>query len=964
MKRQFFKGCFNIFLVISLIVSVVAFAGTTGKISGRVVDRATGEGLIGANVMIEGTQLGAVTNVKGEYFVINIPPGVYRIKVTYMGYKGEVRTDVLVEADKSIPLEFKLESTVLTGEQVNVTAYRAGRVEIDLTATKTNYQVNQVIENAGVNNLSDVLQLQADVVDDHFRGGRVGETAYYIGGASINDPLSSQRLYDPLVLGLDQVEVLTSGFSAEYGNAQSGVINMTPKEGGTKWQTQLQFSGSTPYYKQFGGSPYDPNKVMTFWDKQATPTNPLSFMNPAFWGLEDAARLGQPYWKDNGMAIPTQRTLTGQDSTWLEYFTMQEARARMSLVGLDYENRNIDPRVDFTIGGPLTSNLRLFVAGRHQTTMAQAPLPRPNFERQLMGNLVWQPSMSNKFRYTYNYVFRYNEQRDWSDFSKNQHFNLDISVPKQQRLSQQTGLYWNHVFNPSTFMEVNAQMLYGKEQIRGDSQHDDVYYLETMRDGHPLDSSEFTGGFGNEGLATFDQIYHETYTYALDASTTSQLNKYNLLKGGIQASSYDILVNDDQNRETRKESAVTKYHKYPFEGGIYLQDKLEFEGLIANLGLRYDFYQFNGDYYTNIYAPYKNPDYDPTKDSYIDRGPFYDKSKALTAKSKLYNQLQPRIGVSFPLSASSVFHLNYGTFTQRPPFEVAYYDRFVRVGTVERMHNPNLKPENTQSYDFGLVHALPFGLKLDVSAYYKNVKNLIEEAIYFDSQQNYYTTYANRDYANINGFHFNLEKETGFFRSYIKYTYQSARGKSSNNTDAPVVFFEKPPVGQESVVLPDPKDIYMDYDRTHRVIANARFFTPVEYGPKVLNHSLLGNMVFSFTYTFMSGRPYTWDPKGLGLRMNERSPNEQELRCKIQKTIKTGDNTIKLYVEGFNLLNNKVWDYDVVFDPTGERIVLYETVPAKKYYFVSEPEDVYMKFIYSLYKNEPRHFRLGVIWEF
>ena len=513
-------------------------------------------------------------------------------------------------------------------------------------------------------------------------------------------------------------------------------------------------------------------------------------------------------------------------------------------------------------------------------------------------------------------------------------------------------------------MELNAQMLYGKEQIRGDSQHDDVYYLESMRDGHPLDSSEFTGGFGNEGLATFSQIYHETFTYALDASTTSQLNRYNLIKAGLQFSSYDIWVNDDHNRDSYKESAVTQYRKYPFEGGLYLQDKLEFEGLIANLGLRYDFYQFNGDYYTNIYAPYKNPDYDPTQEAYIDRGPFYDKNKALSAKSKLYTQLQPRIGVSFPLSESSVFHLNYGTFTQRPPFEVAYYDRFVRVGTVERLHNPNLKPENTQSYDFGLVHALPFGIKLDVSAYYKNVKNLIEEAIYFDSQQNYYATYANRDYANINGFHLNLEKETGFFRSYVKYTYQSATGKASNSSDAPVVFFEQPPAGLQSVVLPDPQDIYMDYDRTHRVIANARFFTPVQYGPKVFDHSLLGNMVFSFTYTFMSGRPYTWDPKGFGLRMNERSPSEHDLRCKIQKTIKLRDNSLKLYVEGFNLLNSNVWDYDVVFDPTGERLVIYESVPGKKDYFVSEPEDVYMKFLWSLYKNEPRHFRFGVIWEF
>jgi len=956
-------GCV-LFLVVLMVIPFDLFGGTTGKIAGIVTDKATGEKLIGANLILEGTTLGAASTLQGDYYIINIPPGLYRVKASYMGYKSEIQTDVLVQVDKTTPVDFKLESTVLRGEQVSITAYKPGQVEIDLTATKTSYRIDQVVENAGVNNLSDVLEMQADVVDDHFRGGRVGESAYFIGGSSINDPLSSQRMFDPMVIALDQVEVLTSGFSPEYGNAQSGVINMTPKEGGSKWQTHLEFSGNTPYYKQFDGSPYNPDVNMTFWNKQASPTNPLSFMDPEFWGLEDAARPGQPYWSDNGLKIPAARKMTRQDSVWVEHFTIQEAKARMSLVGLEYSHRNIDPRVDFSVGGPLARNVRMFVAGRYQTEMGQAPVPRPNLERQIMGNLVWQPSMSDKLRLSYNHIFRYNELRDWSGFSKNQHFQLDLNVSKQQRRTHQAGLYWNHVFNPSTFMELTAQMLYGKDETRADSQHDDVYYLESMRDGHPLDSSEFTGGFGDEGMNTESQIFHKTFTYGLDGSLTSQLNRYNLLKGGIQLSSYDIHVSDDHNRSTKKESAMTQYRKYPYEGGVYLQDKLEFEGLIANVGARFDFYQFNGDYYTNIYSPFKNPDYDPTKEAYIDRGAFYDKAKALAAKSKIYSRLQPRIGVSFPLSESSVFHLNYGTFTQRPPFEVAYYDRFVRVGTVERLHNPNLKPENTESYDVGLVHAFPLGIKLDVSAYYKNVKNLIEEAIYYDSQQNFYTTYANRDYANISGFHFNLEKEAGFFRSYVKYTYQSATGKSSNRSNAPVVYFEQPPVGQQSVVLPDPKDIYMDYDRTHRAIANIRFFTPVQFGPKVFDHPLFGNMIFSFTYTFMSGRPYTWDPAGLGLRMNKRSPDENELRCKIQKSIKFGDSQLKIYVEGFNLLNNVVWDYNEVFDPLGDRLVWYETNPGRKNYYVSESEDIYMKFLWSLYSNEPRHFRFGVIWEF
>jgi hypothetical protein len=468
MKNNLFYHCCVLFLVVCLAMSAGLFGGTTGKISGKVTDKTTAEKLIGANVLIEGTNLGAASTLQGDYFIINIPPGIYRVKASYMGYTSEIQTEVLVQVDKTTPVDFKLEPTVLKGEQVSVIAYRPGQVEIDLTATKTSYRIDQVTENAGVNNLSDVLELQADVVDDHFRGGRVGESAYFIGGSSINDPLSSQRMFDPMVIALDQVEVLTSGFSPEYGNAQSGVINMTPKEGGNKWQTHLEFSGNAPYYKQFDGSPYDPNVNMTFWDKQANPNQPLAFMDPRYWGLQDASRQGQPYWVDNGLNIPNTRKMTAQDTVWVENFTVQEAKARLSLVGLEYSHRNIDPRVDFSVSGPLAKNIKLFVAGRYQTEMAQAPVPRPNLERQVMGNLVWQPSMSDKLRFSFNHIFLYNELRDWSGFSKNQHFQLDISVSKQQRRSYQGGLYWNHVFSPSTFMELTAQMLYGKDEIRAD----------------------------------------------------------------------------------------------------------------------------------------------------------------------------------------------------------------------------------------------------------------------------------------------------------------------------------------------------------------------------------------------------------------------------------------------------------------------------------------------------------------
>ncbi|UCH09449.1 MAG: TonB-dependent receptor, partial [Fidelibacterota bacterium] len=383
-------------------------AGTTGKIAGVVRDVATGEPLIGVNIIVEGTQMGAATNEYGEYFILNLRPGRYNILATYIGYTSTSQTDVYVQIDKTTVVDFELESTVIETEAVTITAYRPGTVEVDVTATKTNYEVTEVREIAGVKNLSDILELQADVVDNHFRGGREGEAAYYLGGVSINNPLSHERVYDPMVLALQQVEVLTSGFSAEYGNAQSGVINMVPREGGTEWETHLEVSGSTPYYKQVDGSPYDPDVSMLWWNKRINPDMDLSWSDMEFWEREDAARTNYPYWRDMGWSnYPSSPwdPLTRQDSAWFVQLAYQEAQIRMQEIGLEYKNRNVDPRIDFSIGGPVAENLRLLVVARHENIMPQLPTPRPNLERQVMSNLVWRPNTRNKIRLSYNNIY-------------------------------------------------------------------------------------------------------------------------------------------------------------------------------------------------------------------------------------------------------------------------------------------------------------------------------------------------------------------------------------------------------------------------------------------------------------------------------------------------------------------------------------------------------------------------------
>jgi len=226
-----------------LFLSSVSFAGETGKIAGKITNSVTKEPLIGANVMLiakwvggekqpSSMMYGASTDVHGEYFILNISPGLYDVKVSYIGYKTRIVTKVAVDVDKTTTVDFSLETEEIKTDEVTVVAFSPKTVEPDVPATKQVYNMRDVQSIAGVADISDILQLQADVVDDHFRGGRVGESQYLFRGGSIVNPLSNRRAFNPIVTGLQQVEVYTSGFSAEYGNAQSGVVNMMVREGG------------------------------------------------------------------------------------------------------------------------------------------------------------------------------------------------------------------------------------------------------------------------------------------------------------------------------------------------------------------------------------------------------------------------------------------------------------------------------------------------------------------------------------------------------------------------------------------------------------------------------------------------------------------------------------------------------------------------------------------------------------
>ncbi|MFC1481803.1 TonB-dependent receptor domain-containing protein [Candidatus Neomarinimicrobiota bacterium] len=966
-------------LTIALMLPQLAMAGNTGKLAGRVTDSETGEALAGANMIVgsiwvDGEEVplditpGGATDGNGEYFILNIPPGKYTLRAFYIGYNTEARTQVQVMIDKTTRIDFALARQNIEGEEVLITAYRPDRVEKDLTATKQVYNVGEIQSMAGVSDISDILNLQADVVDDHFRGGRTGESQYILGGGSIVNPLTNRRAFAPIVTGLEQVEVYTSGFSAEYGNAQSGVVNMATREGQSQWSSRAELAVVLPYYKTWGGSPYNTENIL-FYDQ---------LMNTAEWLKDNPTQPGRLLF-DGGYGFgPLYLHEEEVPDTWPPTppnpLTMTDSLHSAELgqilwlqsvrdIGLEYDN-TLDYRLDFTAGGPIAENIRIFFAGRQNRSYSIVPTPQPNLDRQIMTTVTYQPSSSNKFKFNYIYDVQYESELGsaWQRWM----FDRTFGVTQQKRTTAQYGSEWEHLVNNNMFFNLRFKILDVKSIERVELLSDGEFVEDYSSNANWVD---YTGPSNHRVSRPEDDRGDEfVRTYSLDANITRQADNNNLFKAGLQLNFYDVDVDREMNASSEGSFRAVQFKVQPMEGALYFQDKLEFEGLIAVLGLRYDFYDLNADYYSDLFSPLRNPNYDPSL-PYLERGLYYDRDLAGLTESKMYTKLQPRFGFSFPVSEDAVFHLNYGTFTQRPNFNQIFYSQITAFNEIEVLGNPRLKPENTKTYDVGWVKGLPFDMRLDISAYYKDVKDLIETAYYYDDLQSVYRTYVNRDYADIKGFHVSVEKNTGRLRGFMRYNYESATGKSSNDLDAPVTYFENPAKGQAAIELPDPEDVYLDYDRTHKTVMNLRYVTRSTVG-------LFGGLSISTTYRISTGRPYTWDSTGKGLKFSQRTPSERELRLRFEKRF-TGSMPITMYAEVFNVLNESFYHYSRTFDDgwnTPKWWRKYERTledgSTEEYYDHAKvlEYDEYYPYVsdqsISLLRNEPRHIRVGMIVKF
>ena len=230
-----------IFIVRNLKLAVYVFsflkllhAGTTGKISGTVVDE-NDEPLVGCNIIIKGTSYGAATNLAGEYFILNVPPGIYEISASMIGYGTVTIKGTQVIVDLTAKTDFSLNPETIEGEEIVVVAEKP-TVRLDQTSMSAVVS-SEDIENLPVTDVGDIIELQAGIVRDpnggfHVRGGRSSEVSFWVDGVATTDSYDGSSGLEIENAGIQEVQVISGTFNAEYGQAMSGIVNVVTKDGG------------------------------------------------------------------------------------------------------------------------------------------------------------------------------------------------------------------------------------------------------------------------------------------------------------------------------------------------------------------------------------------------------------------------------------------------------------------------------------------------------------------------------------------------------------------------------------------------------------------------------------------------------------------------------------------------------------------------------------------------------------
>jgi outer membrane receptor protein involved in Fe transport len=909
-----------------LILTSLSFSATTGKIAGVITDSESGDPLVGVNVVIEGVLLGAATDVDGYYTILNVPPGNHTVTASFIGYANYTVTEARVNIDQTTTINVEMQPTVVTGEAVTVVAQRPV-VQRDVSASTANIEASQIAA-LPVQSVEDVVGLQAGIQGLDIRGSGSDELAFMVDGVTLRDERDNSPITGISLSAVQDIQIQTGGFNAEYGNIRSGVITVITKEGSpVRYSGTVNYQYSPPAAKHFGPSFNDPN---SYWLRPYLDPA-VAFVGTQNGGWDEVTQ--SQYFRFGGWNAISQLTLADDDPTndltpqaAQRLFTWQHRRQ------LDISEP--DFIIDAGFGGPVPfvsqslGKLRFYASYRGVKEMYLLPQARDAY-RENNYQLKLTSDIKNTMKLTlggfYNKVTAasdndvgqpgfFRDAEDIADVLTNAGFTIDsrIFYDSYWALSDVEFLNFsaklNHTISPTTFYEVKLEHTRTKYDTRPTAARDTSRVFEIVPgffvDEAPVGSEErivtgIDGMLMGVRANARDSTKLATTTFKFDF--TSQVNRTNLVKTGLEIvyNNFDMKFGA-LNKVLPEGRPWTRWERGPLRGALYLQDKLEFKGFISNVGLRLDYIDPRGQWF--VVDLYDNDFFtrnfqEGTEDQFPQEA----------VDKQLY--LSPRLGISHPVTENSKLYFNYGHFRQMPVTDRLYNVRRVTDRSVSLIGDPNLLLQKTVAYELGVEQALWNAYLLRIAGYYKDITNqpnLVRVIGYGRNSAVNYRRAAGNFYEDIRGAEFTLEKRlSGWFGGFLNYTYQlntdgffDARELHEQKSQQQKYLEENPPIQTKPVARP--------FFRANLIINS-----PGNLGPSIGTFRPFADWLFSFLGSWQAGRHFTWTDNVTirGIENNMQWQDFYNVDLRLSRDFHIKPLRLKFFVDITNLFNFKIWPY-------------------------------------------------------
>lgn len=846
-----------------------------GKLRGKVTDKESGDPLVGANITLEGTSLGAATDLRGDYVVLGIPAGVYTVKVSYIGYQSVALSNVRMSAGMTTSQDFKLSSSAIEVGALEVVAERP-LVQRNTTNT-VRLATQEDIQNLPVRGLQNIVALNAGVVQQngtlYIRGGRAGEVAYYIDGANATNPLFNTENISVIQEAIEEFQLQSGGYTAEFGGANSGIVRTTLRAGGDR--TKLTIDYRTDDFAK-PGEQFLGTSSFGYRNAVVTLNGPMPGFNKLKYFLA-----GQHNYVRN------------RTEMFLEPFRFD------SLKTDQIDSRGVG--VLLPEGGNIAFERNYLPSNSNQ-------------DNSLQGTLTYDWSSKLKFRFSGSYQRTTNPTgHGWPGAVANYFWHREMDETRQYALAN---LKATHLLNPKTFYEVAVSFTTRKYE------NEDPAFGTNWRlfpDSIANANAGFTGFRGRyQGPLNYSTIYGFNFTNpnapnngyqinsqnSLGASldfTTQISNRWELKVGGrfdrwtmrlfavgdiaaaltylngTNGNAIRQFESDTQRRIELSRRGGISYYGYdvdgnknnsgadgprnPFFGSAYLQNKLEYRDLVLNFGLRFERIDINEPTPDNLEAP----TYDP-KLNYID--------ESTLGRTKAQDYVLPRINFAFPVTDRTVFYAQYGKYVQMGQLSGLIQPiRVLSNLVLPTSRSPyNLggalagflaKPERTTQYEMGIRQSLNDNFAFTITTFYKDLRDQLRQDRVISTGRGevaegnpILVALQNNDFGTVKGLEMTLElRRTKRLAARFNYTLSSARGTGSSRTAsfAPV---SDDLAGRFPTFINN-----LDYNQPHR----GSLFLDYRFA-KGDGGSIFSGLGANLLFTFNSGHNYTQikEPLDLG----------------------------------------------------------------------------------------------------